>query len=1376
MSSYQQIIGLNNPSNTFFVKDPSLLGTSINPESAPFSAGHIRLSARIYENRPIRARTRQIHEFFFNDTTVRNIRPAAVNDFEKILMADRNDSSRGLGLSKMNRMRHTFLARYKQEDNGSIDTEIDFVSVADDTENFGSFDSVYINSVPVAPIDGIPPYNKMDFDPGGYSRFTKLESEQYHSCFIQHGSIFNLKNPRDIANEKLQEGDLSLIDAQVVEMWLSIDPKVTMQPFSPVTQDKAQTKAVSEEDITDAKTSYDICYLNVNCSYPGNFYTKTASTLGGFSVLSEFEHPQRSYIIGKHIVETQPSYSGLPPGKHVSLKKLTPIFPGEDFAITIRKASHDESVCTTQPKDGTSVAYRLVDQLKYIDPFFNDGFDPYNMTQIPPNYGVARFVPGKREASSDDPTSLAGGEGEATLKLSNKSSDFSSEPYVIIEIDGGINNYYILIITYGETVKLFEVQDDPELISVYATSSRGGGQIIEKRVVPSSPDGHSSLIYEFDFNGEKLLKEDRFKIFFQHVNGALQVTFDVVDKIYVVSRDRLSDKFKTAVQNDEFDNDTLELKDFDKIEYQFAPIKLRGYPWINMGHYSASINFSPITYLDTATIEPSIPIPVLGFFDERYTEQENFGQNTCYGDGLVSGPTLFDGCTGDNPVTDYGPGGITGFGNVDFEASSAQKSVGEDVTSMLLRTRGAPYDVEEEGEESSAASASASTSNPSGDNDNHIEGMESLYYKQQATQFAEIVNGESFEYNSWELPYSQRQMIPGLFDRHPGSINEFSHGGLIKHSLLTCVKTPNAPSEGQESQYAFQYNASVVLSAGSVGLSNPYPGARDPEADTSYWSLDDCIRPISYGFTNFVSEGTTPMYFHEVKEVGQHAVSFSDSWSRNDRTFIDHSGNIKFYLSRGPASGVLEGLNVSPSPGSNSLAGSLADDSPTANLNMLDQPSVEIGTPSLIETGQAPDETAFLASLQDKTFYIRIYAWRESSMFTGTTDNSPPNEETKNHLIFTGICDQSSFTVYDSHIEMTCELSDYNKILEHTLWFNSPYYDAMRDVNVIYDIVVQAGLFSGEYDGSFDPASLVKKYADLPTSSEYSIVEHNGDCFIYNDYVLPGHYDPLQNQLFRFEQGSSFFDSVKRLAAVSGKTAYFDRFGVLHFDVPEDEEELYNIDKADSERVFDRPPIRTAFWWSTDPSRTNASESSTGGASTQSLAEDRASSGCSDNSAFAVWNTVIGEYNFKRLQGDTFNEVRVVSSSPDMKLLIASSVNVKSLYDPTAQGFRGYKRVFLQQSGYFGSLDAVFKTVSRYTSFFTPPSFASFKVLGRSGLRPMNTITLDGIGMSSPMRLVLVNVSNTINAAKNEWTTDLEGRYLYPGQIISFKGNQIKLP
>jgi hypothetical protein len=346
---------------------------------------------------------------------------------------------------------------------------------------------------------------------------------------------------------------------------------------------------------------------------------------------------------------------------------------------------------------------------------------------------------------------------------------------------------------------------------------------------------------------------------------------------------------------------------------------------------------------------------------------------------------------------------------------------------------------------------------------------------------------------------------------------------------------------------------------------------------------------------------------------------------------------------------------------------------------------------------------------------------------------------------------------------MTCELSDYNKILEDTLWFNSPYYDAMRDVNVVYDIVVQAGLFAGEYDGSFDPASLVKKYSDLPTASEYSVVEHNGDCFLYNDYVLPGHYDPLQNPLFKFEQGSSFFDAIKRLAGVSGKTAYFDRLGVLHFDVPEDEEELYNIDKADSGRVFDRPPIKASFWWTSHPGRTNAQENAGSGGI------------CGDNSSFSIWNTVIGEYNFKRLQADTVNEIRVVSSTPEMKLLIGSFVNVKSLYDPTAQGFRGYKKVFLQQSGYFGSRDAVEKTISRYSTMFTPPSYASFKVLGRSGLRPMNTITLDGIGMSTPMRLVLVNVSNSIDASKNEWTTDLEGRYFYPGQILSFKGNTIKL-
>jgi hypothetical protein len=1326
--------------DSFIPQTPINASNYENSYAAPFNTGVIRFSARIFENKPIRNRSRQVYEFFFNDTTVGNIKSSELNNLDSIYMSNDSDSGRGVGIMAMNYIRHTFLCRSKNTQDNQIKDETVYSDVEGDTAKYGSFDSSYVRKKSgIEQISDIPSYDDVSFFHGDYNRFTELEAEQYHSCFMQSGSIyadmdishlvFALKN----LSSFFEIGPFASLSEDQVNFLSSIVPDVGMRGFAPVQQ--APTKIVSwgDEDWRDSrKRLQDISYISVNCSYPGNFYEQALIS----ETLDAFNFNQRSYIMGEKISNTQTTYRGLPPGKHVSFKKLTPIFPGEDFSVSFRRESNDESITTTKPS-GKSIAYVLKDSLKFIDPYYNQGVNPQKLSEVPPNYAVARFIP-----TTDE-------EGETSeLKLSNMSSDFSSEPYIIIEIDGGVNHRYFLIIAYNEPIRFIEVTDNPEIIDVYGAEMGFDKEtrIVEKIILPSHEDGRSSLLYEFNISGENLLKEDRFKVSFQHQNGALRITFDSIDNTYVISREKLGSNFQSAVNDNQFGSDKkISSDNFHRIDWEFVPIKLRGFPSVHIGHYSVAFNFSPITYIDSASIEPTMPIPVFGFFEARYVLDLGNADN-CKDIRSDIGNQL----------------------DCKQEGDVSPESVGEDVTSMLLRTKGARYDADEDGKiTSSHGGQSVSDMNPSSDNDSKIFGSEEPYYKQQATKFIEIVNGRRFVFDASLLPESQLQLIPGIFTLDKDSINHFEYGRLLSSSLISCRKTSNVSVEAQNSQYAFQYTPSIDLTSGSVLLTNPYFKDGDP------WYVNDCIRPICYGFTSFVAESKIPIYQHETKEVGQHVRTFSDNWSRSDRTSIEHNGDITFYLSKGPGAGNLEGVGISSSPGSDLINNSLADGS-SSNSQMGSGHVKLDGKSGLIFTGDAPDETEFLASLQDKTFYIRVYAWREAgdsenTIFHGTTDNRPPDEATKNHLIFTGLCDQSSFTIYDSHIEMTCTLSDYSKILDDTFWFNSPYYDAMRDVNVIYDIVQQVGFLSGEYDGDFDPASLIKKYAELPTSSEYSVLEHNGECYTYNDYVLPGHYDPLQNPLYKFAQGDPFSGSLKQLAGIAGKTTYFDRFGVLHFDTPDDEEEFYNIDKASSERAFESAPVQAAFFWTADPKKASIEPEWTSVGSTGD------GSLCYNDDAFAMWNVVIGEYIFKRLQADTYNEVRIVSSTPEMKLLVGSQLNTKSLYDTSSQGFRGYKKVMFQQSGYFGSRAAVEKTIARYTTMFSPPSYASFTVLGRSGLRPMHTITLDGIGMVKPMRLVLINVKNSIDASKNEWTTSLEGRYFYPGQMLSFKTNLFTL-
>jgi hypothetical protein len=159
------------------------------------------------------------------------------------------------------------------------------------------------------------------------------------------------------------------------------------------------------------------------------------------------------------------------------------------------------------------------------------------------------------------------------------------------------------------------------------------------------------------------------------------------------------------------------------------------------------------------------------------------------------------------------------------------------------------------------------------------------------------------------------------------------------------------------------------------------------------------------------------------------------------------------------------------------------------------------------------------------------------------------------------------------------------------------------------------------------------------------------------------------------------------------------------------------------------------------------------------------------------WNVVTGvSYSFTRNTGDIKNEIRIYSTSPDMSIKKAAHLNKASMYDPTSPGFIGYRKMFVQKSGFYGSEEAVKKIASRYTTMMNPPVEATFSVPGRIGLRPLQTVILDGVGPGA-FKLLLRQVSNEIDPKSNTWFSQITGRYLMPAEKIEFqKTNSYDLP
>jgi hypothetical protein len=277
---------------------------------------------------------------------------------------------------------------------------------------------------------------------------------------------------------------------------------------------------------------------------------------------------------------------------------------------------------------------------------------------------------------------------------------------------------------------------------------------------------------------------------------------------------------------------------------------------------------------------------------------------------------------------------------------------------------------------------------------------------------------------------------------------------------------------------------------------------------------------------------------------------------------------------------------------------------------------------------------------------------------------------------------------------------------------------------------------------------LIHKYVSTPSDSDYYEIPYDGDVCLANDYVLPGSYGTMDQPILKPNTGDYYADILKKFATISGKFLYFDRRGVMHFDIPSDEMEIMQITSTDPSReIYQAPPSHIFSHTYSSP----------------------------DQDLVPWWNVITDTYNFQRKVEDIVNEIRVVSSTPNGSLVTAAHMNRASLSDIGLPGFIGFRKMFLQKSGYFGSGEAVRKQVERYTTMFNAPVVANFSILGRVGLQAGQIILIDGPGISGAYRLLLTNVSNTISPRDNSWVSSVSGRYFLPGEKIKFTGTTLTL-
>jgi hypothetical protein len=400
----------------------------------------------------------------------------------------------------------------------------------------------------------------------------------------------------------------------------------------------------------------------------------------------------------------------------------------------------------------------------------------------------------------------------------------------------------------------------------------------------------------------------------------------------------------------------------------------------------------------------------------------------------------------------------------------------------------------------------------------------------------------------------------------------------------------------------------------------------------------------------------------------------------------------------------------------------------------------------LINAGmQFEDEqnySSYLHSLADKAFYVQVSIWWEGGIM-------PLPARDRDRVVFTGLCFGGEVTYENNKRVMKCNLVDYSDILRDQKFKNSPFFDKMRDFNAIYEIMQLASFRDGtneegEIEDQSQPASLLRRLADYKEGNNWINLVHNGETLFNREFALPGSYDILQEPFLRFKDGDTYYDAIQRIASLSGKIFFFDRLGVFHYDALPYEQELFGFQQGGGDNSeldsFDWDRLSKVDFFAS-PADFNEPEIHR-----------------------QVWNA----YTIKRSVEDVNNEIRIISTTPDGKLLVAGHTNFDSLFDPDKPGFLGYPKEYLQADGIFGDEATVKWYVKNLTKMFIPPVTIRFEAVGRNLLRPLDIVTFRGLGMIEPQRLIIGSIKSEVKPENNTWYQEFECYWLFPSTNIEW--------
>lgn len=890
-------------------------------------------------------------------------------------------------------------------------------------------------------------------------------------------------------------------------------------------------------------------------------------------------------------------------------------------------------------------------------------------------------------------------------------------------------------------------------ISIASASTSVGG-IAE---ATTDQEGYISQQFQSEFNVHELSRCDfvtsaalfaakDLTINFRVQSGKLVINFDVPgleDKHWVVRNYKTVEvPPQPAADGEPADSVKLELKR-EIVPFNFSKDLLKVYG----GNKKIAFGYGPLTFNDTATL----PIE----------EQVFFGAPGASLSGAKVHALLSDG------IQPYTPKKFT----TNFSAQYRDFSTQTD-----------PLDALRNAEDSASGDASTSCSSTNSDLD-YLQNLNENFGKD--TVFASVFPSASNDAGLAAAGAAGGGAAGGmqgvLSSAWPSGTTDCvlpADKGIVYNrpenllssydTQISIVMTSEKKANGSD-PYAIKVGYNISLTAGGIVL------PVGPKGEDGFEEWLNAETPVLRQIHFYVPpEGSA--WQAKNLDVGKYVLSFSDSWEHSDFHKVSHSGSISFYIPRGPPlqssdaalienlKGILDrntyirialwwdqfsGVGVNQdymatmqpkneqqgfSPGG---AGSGLLGMPGAGLIGAD-PFADYGAES---TPGCPNGAA---------------AWPSAgNLGKGQLDYN---------VMFTGFLQGGSLRVEAGKTVLTCQLQDYGKIMEESKFFNAPFFDRMNDNFAVREIMSLVNFKLG----GIQPMAIVDESClgslDDPAAAKKIKIDAQEEVEVTR-FRLPGSYNQLEEPAQRPPDNSSYYDRINIFAKMAAKTYYFDALGRFRY-----------VDMPFEKLLMDFSATQGA---KTAAFTKIIQQASKYGVFVSSF--KRQSDQLSIDTQDGLTGTVdtdheillIESYDVERGVSDVYNSIIIISSTPNGEMPIGGDINYPSIYDSSSVGFLGYKKMFVQMDGLFGSEITVKQMVNHYTKIYVPPLRAKFKYRGYRCMVAMMPVLFNPIDSDKAYPLIISKVSNEIDIRANKWTQSIEGEWLFQGKGVSFGETKI---